>query len=139
MRTFKLIFKGYWKSIKYNPIPEEQPGIYCFYLAKKNKRTGQITLRELLYIGQSIDVKDRIRYHEKYDEILDTLDYEETIYFSYAPCHEKNLDRVEAALIFYHEPPFNTELIDVFDYPETIIQCLGKHAYLEDEFKICHD
>ena len=132
-KTYDLVFKGYWREPNTGGIPNKS-GVYSVYACT---RTGprEIYIRELIYIGESIRVRDRIKSHLKWEAWEEYLEQGEEICFSFAPISGKSdRERVEAALINRHTPPENTKYVDAFPYPVTIVKTAGANAELAESF-----
>ena len=48
-------------------------------------------------------------------------------------------ERVEAALIYHHNPPCNTEYVDYFPFDKTIVTTSGSAAKLSETFTVERD
>ena len=59
MKTISLEFDGYWREVNKGGIPAES-GIYGVYACTYNKDQSTVSLRELVYVGESSDVNSRI-------------------------------------------------------------------------------
>jgi excinuclease UvrABC nuclease subunit len=136
--TYNLDFQGYWRKPNADGIPDKS-GIYCVYECKYNPEPNTVTLIYLLYIGQAKDVKTRILSHEKLEEFekyaRKGTDNNE-ICFTFASVEPNNLDRVEAALIFKHKPPFNDYCAEIFESDKTTIKSTGAVAFLNTDFVV---
>ena len=127
----ELDFKGYYSVDDWEK--PEKPGIYCIYRANSDDKP-----LELLYIGESENIKERLSGHEHYDDWEDELLPDENLVFSYAVVDgsAKKRQRIEAALIFKHKPVCNTQNVDSFGYETTTIKISGKNALLCTEFTV---
>ncbi len=137
-KEINIEFKGYRRKPKISSLPDES-GVYCVYTCTYDKQEKTVSLRSLLYIGESEDINDRIGNHERWDDWEDELDDDEVICFSYATLSANIRKRAEAALIYKHEPPLNTEFIDSFPFDETKITTSGKSKFLATSFVIERD
>ena len=70
-----------------------------------------VSIDELLYIGESVDVNNRIANHERAGDWKKALSGSQTLCYSFAPVMNPNRERAEAALIYKHKPPMNDEYI----------------------------
>jgi hypothetical protein len=134
--TYNLKFQGYWRRVNVSSIPDES-GIYCVYECKYNPVKKTVTLINLLYIEQSENVKTRIQNHEKLNDIemyIKKGDSNNELCFSFASVETANRDRVEAAMIYKHKPPFNDYYTDKFDFDKTTIISTGTVALLDTDF-----
>ena len=127
---FSLEFDGYY--FLYSDGPEE-PGIYCIYRSNTEKEYA-----ELLYIGESENIIERLHNHEHYEDWQKHLRTGDELLFSYAVVEgsAKKRQRIEAALIFKHKPVCNTQNVDNFGYETTVIKTSGKNACLCPEFRV---
>ena len=127
---FSLEFHGYY--FLYSTEPEES-GIYCIYRSNPEKEYA-----ELLYIGESDNIIERLHNHEHYEDWQKHLRTGDTLLFSYAIVDgsAKKRQRIEAALIFHHKPVCNTQNVGNFGYETTTIKTKGDNACLCSEFTV---
>jgi hypothetical protein len=133
--TFKLEFQGYWRRNNINGIPDKS-GIYCVYECEYVKEKNSVTLINLLYIGQSENVRTRIQNHEKLDDMemyIRRGNNNHELCFTFAHLNSDR-DRIEAAMIYKHKPPFNDIYRDIFDFDKTTIISSGAVALLNTNF-----
>jgi hypothetical protein len=131
MKIVSLDFIGYWTSI--NPILSQQ-GIYCIYRGVDKGDTVEIS--ELLYVGESEDVQDRIRYHDRFADWKRQLYSGESLIFSMAKTTSSVRLQCEAAIINHHKPKLNSEYCDFFPYEDIEVVLTGKTAELSSRFKV---
>lgn len=101
-------------------------GVYLVYA-----RDEESDKYQLIYIGQSKDVSDRLdRNHNHYFDWLAEANFDEdNLRFSYAkPEKYTNLDVCEAALIFYFKPSVNTQCKDSFNHDDVEIVFTGRNV-----------
>ena len=134
-KAFNLTFDGYWRDEKKSSIPAES-GVYCVYRCTYDKGAKTVSLKELIYIGEADDVCDRIGKHERYEDWKFHLNAGEQLCFSFAPVVAGVRVRCEAAMIFRHKPPENTEYRDEFPFDKTAISLSGKIGLLADKFTV---
>lgn len=134
-KTYSLTFDGYWRETQISGIPSGS-GVYCVYTCVYNQNKNTVTLIKLVYIGESGDVNKRISTHEKWSKWLSHLNQGEQLCFNYAHVDADNRDRVEAALIFKHEPPVNDEYVDRFPFDKTTIYTSGCNEFLHSSFTV---
>lgn len=142
MQTISLGFKGYWRECKKNGLPGES-GIYCVYrcihnVPETDGGKSSVALKELLYIGESKNIHDRVRDHDRFEDWKKHLEKGETLCYSYALVGEEDRERAEAALIFHHgeQLPENTEHKDHFGYPATKMVLSGETRFLDTDFTV---
>lgn len=133
--TFKVDFDGYWRESNISGIPSKS-GVYCVYECSYNKDEKTVSIRRLIYIGESGNVNDRIQEHEKWDDWKSYVTDGNVLCFSFGYVGSENRDRVEAALIFEHKPPENKEYTDSFPFDKTTISLSGKTALLNTNFTV---
>ncbi|MCX6770300.1 MAG: GIY-YIG nuclease family protein [Candidatus Micrarchaeota archaeon] len=137
-KTISIEFDGYWMEVNKGGI-HEYSGVYCVYECTFDSSKKTVTLNKLLYIGETADaggVRGRIANHEKLDEWNRYVRAGNTLCYSSAPVGDTDRERVEAALIFKHQPPVNSEHKDSFDYDATTINTTGENALLTSSFTV---
>lgn len=138
--TISLTYDGYWLEPSVGGIPN-QSGVYSVYACKDNPAAGTVSIRRLLYIGESATVRDRIRQHlsgatgrswKKH------LLAGEQLCFALAPSSGTTRERAEAALIYKHKPPENSEYVYSFPvkWSPTTVKTSGKNAELSPLFTV---
>lgn len=132
MKTIALNFKGYWREVNKEFVPSES-GIYTVYACTYNQQ-GKVSIRELLYIGESENVCERLQDHERLSDWKWFLRPNETLCYSVAKIGAADRVRAEAALIHHHKPPCNTEYVHSFPYEHTRIITKGMNALLSSDF-----
>jgi len=137
-KTISLEFDGYWREPAISGLPAES-GIYCIYTCTHNQKEKTLSLKKLIYIGESQDVKKRISNHEKWDEWKKHQNKGEVICISCAKVADGSRNRAEAAMIYKHKPPVNIEYVDCFPYDKTTINTSGKNRLLKSQFTVLRD
>ena len=66
-QSYELEFDGYWREPAKGSIPDKS-GIYCVFSCVHDKTEKTVSLKKLIYIGESGDVKSRLANHEKLDD-----------------------------------------------------------------------
>ncbi|MXX05288.1 MAG: GIY-YIG nuclease family protein [Acidimicrobiia bacterium] len=129
-KTYSLDFSGYWRAENAGGLPDHS-GIYCVYTCTFNVKQKTVSLRRLLYIGESGDVRSRVSGHERWDEWEGKLLVGQELCFSAALISPKSdRERAEAAMINIYKPPCNVEYVDSFPFDKTNIETKGKNALL---------
>ncbi len=134
-KTIKLSFNGYWREVNKNSIPSKS-GIYLVYVCRYDESEKTVTLDKLIYTGESDDVCDRIDGHEKWPEWRRHVPQGSQLCFSFAGVTSPDRERAEAALIYYHKPPCNTEYVDSFPFEDTTVESSGKCALLSSPITV---
>ena len=135
MKTISLAFEGYWLESNKSGVPA-QSGIYCVYACTYNQNKDTVTLRELVYVGESENVRNRLANHERLPDWKKRLKAGETLCYSAAAVSGSDRNRAEAAVIFHHKPPCNTEYKYSFPFEFTMIQTSGRNAMLDSSFTV---
>lgn len=136
-KHYKLNFQGYWLGADATSIPNRS-GIYCVYCCAYDSRSDKVSIRNLIYIGESKGVRDRVTDdHEKTAEWLDELEEGEELCFSFAsisPAGDRR--RAEAAMIYWHKPAVNVEHKYIFDFDRTRVTSSGENSNLSPNFEV---
>jgi excinuclease UvrABC nuclease subunit len=130
MQTYNIQFEGYWLEKNKAGIPAKS-GVYMVYRSKYDVALDKVTLLEIIYIGQSSDVKDRIANHDRIPDFQKTLTQGETLSYAFAPVMSQDLDVVEKALIIAQRPRLNEQNQSSIDFGDKQFQVSGKCALLK--------
>ena len=136
--TISIELDGYWLDEKKSGLPAVS-AVYCVYECTKNvdaKKETTVTLHKLIYIGESENVKGRVADHEKYEVWLKHVRQGNELCFSCGPVEGQDRERAEAATIFRHKPPENTEYVDSFPFDRTTMALSGKTRLLTTDFTV---
>lgn len=145
-RTFNLVIgPGAWNTCP-DEMPEEK-GIYFVYRCKaKVGDDGKIILDKngkpkkyldkLLYVGESGDVRRRMKDHNRDDDVrTNDIPAEEALYYTFAPFKGTDDERirVESAIIYNHRGVLpkgvgNKKNTKTFPYDETTVVISGKYT-----------
>ena len=126
-QSILLTFEGYWTD--HTAMPAKS-GIYLVYACTHSAQLKRVSLRKLIYIGESTDVQDRLATHEKWPDWKRQLHAGETLAFAFANVINPDRERAEAALINYHKPPVNTQYTDSFPWDATTVTSSGDCALI---------
>lgn len=133
---FTLNFHGYWRDCNKSGVPAES-GVYLVYRCMYNADSDTVTLHELIYIGKSVDVNNRLQQHEQDQDFDGQCSKNETLCYSFAPVELAHLDIVENALIFAQKPRLNENLKDHYNHHHASFVLLGRCALMNyTDFKI---
>ena len=135
MKKINLDFDGYWREINKNSIPSKS-GVYCVYSCVYNSSNKTVSIKKLLYIGESENVHDRIANHDRLEDWKKELSDNETLCYSFGPIGTGDRVRAEAAMIFKHKPPMNEEYTNNFPYEDTEMVLTGKTKLLNTNFVV---
>lgn len=134
--TYSLTFDGYWRAGAVAGLPASS-GIYCVYACTHNAQSRTVSLKRLLYIGEAANIRDRVTIHERWDDWRRRLNFGEELCFNAALISpQADRERAEAAMIFKHKPPCNTQCVDSFPFDTTTIWTSGKNALLYPQFTV---
>ena len=129
MKTYTLNFNGYWREANKGGIPSV-PGIYLVYRCIYNRIANTVSLLELVYIGQSDNVKRRINEHSDTNDLGACLRQGEELCYSVAEIRIQDLGLVENALIFAQKPRMNAIGKKSYNYPDASFNIGGRCALL---------
>ena len=140
-KTYNLNFDGYWRALNVDGLPPRS-GIYCVFACTHNTNANTVSIRELLYIGESANVRSRVSRHERWEDWERRLLPGEELGFNAALIgleimaaligSDPDRQRAEAAMIYRHKPPCNTEFIHSFSHDQTTISISGARAELAE-------
>lgn len=125
MKQYDINFQGYWRDINKSGIPAKS-GIYMVYRCTYNKISDTVGLIDIIYIGQSENVRDRVATHEKHDAFVRQLQHGEELCYAFAPIKESDLDIVERSLIFAQKPILNDDWKDKYGGPDASFKIDGR-------------
>ena len=128
MKQFSLNFNGYWQEINSSGIPNSS-GVYLAYRCVFQPSSNTVSLKELIYIGRSKDMRDRAEQHFQAGDLL--VNQGEEICYSTVVLPESDLPIVENALIYAQKPPLNLTLKDSYSYPQAHFDISGRCALLK--------
>jgi len=132
-KTITIGFRGYWRDKNKSGLPAES-GVYCVYECTYNVNEDTVSIHNLIYIGESKDVKSRVANHEQYKDWLKHVRSGNELCFSFGGVLATDRARAEAAMIFKHKPPENDEYVDSFPFDKTTMSLSGKTAKLNTYF-----
>ncbi len=135
-KTITIAFDGYWRDEKKSAIPANS-GIYCVFECTRDISSSTVSLHKLIYIGESGDVKSRISDHEKHNDWNTHVRPDNELCFAFGAVGKEDRIRAEAAMIFKHKPPENTEYVESFPFDTTMISLSGKKTLLKSQFTVC--
>lgn len=135
-KTYSLEFEGYWRYENRSGVPSKS-GVYCVYEGTYDASDRLVSVNKLIYIGESGNVRERISNHEKEKDWRKHVGTGNELLFSFAPVSPKeDRERCEAALIFKHKPPENTEYNNSFPFDKTHMKLSGATALLWENFTV---
>ncbi len=134
MNTYNLNFKGYWRDLNRSGIPDTS-GIYLVYKCVYNENVKNLSLIEILYIGQAENLRERIDSHEKRSSFFNECNKErnEIICYSVTEVEPSELNLVENALIYAQKPKLNEQNRDKYSYEPAIFHIEGDCILLREK------
>ena len=135
MRTFTLHFDGSILDESNMTLPTYS-GIYLVYRGVLSADRKSLNCHEIMYIGQSENIRRRITTHTKRAEFIRRLHDGEVLFYSYAKCDMNDINRIENTLIYRMQPALNDQGKGAFLYPSTTVRSDGQCALLEREIII---
>lgn len=130
MKTYNIQFEGYWLERNKKDVPAKS-GVYFVYRGKYNQEKNSVDLYDIIYIGQSVNMRERILNHDHIEAFENALNYGETLCYSCAAVDESDLDLVENALIIAQKPRLNEVKQSNLDYSEKRFQVSGRCSLLK--------
>lgn len=134
-QTYSIDFNGYWIEPNKGSMPDES-GIYVVYSCVYNQEEKNVSLKKLIYIGESENVRTRVGNHERLEDWKKHLKSGEVLCYTFGKVSVASRERCEAALIFKHKPTENTEHVDSFGFDQTTISLSGKTHSLTCNFTV---
>ena len=128
---YSLNFDGYFLSEL--GIPEDT-GIYMAHRCIYDRVNDEVDLKEILYIGQSTNLRQRVKQHIEKKDFVSYHRPNETICYSYAPCDGRSIDAIENGLIYMQQPRANTLLKDDYHHAMPVsFSCFGRYGRLKKQ------
>jgi len=134
-KTITVKFDGYWRDENKGELPAKS-GVYCVYECTHNVNESTVSIRKLIYIGEAADVRSRVANHEKYEDWLKHVRRGNELCFSFGGVGSSDRARAEAAMVFKHKPPENSEYVDSFPFDKTTMSLSGKTSLLTTYFTV---
>ena len=138
-KQFNQTFQGYWREANKSGLPEKS-GVYFVYECKHNTDTTPTTVSilKLIYIGKADNAKSRIATHDKHKDWMKHVRQGNELCYSFTEVDFYDVERVEAAYIYRHQPPENIEYKNAFPFDKTIVKSdpKDKIALLKDYFVV---
>ncbi len=128
-----MTFFGYWREQNMHTLPE-QAGIFCVHAGIHNTHTRTVSVRKLIFIGESENIGQHIGCCNT-QAWMKYLKKGETLCFSFAP-QANYRAQCTTALIFEHKPPENIEHMCSFPFEQTHIVLNGKTDLLKTNFTV---
>ena len=134
-KTITIKFDGYWRDENKGSLLA-MSGVYCVYECIHNIQEKTVSIPKLIYIGEAEDVKSRLANHEKYKDWLKHVRKGNELCFSFGGIGATDRARAEAAMIFKHKPPENTEFKISFPFDKTTMNLSRTTALLTSTFTV---
>ncbi len=125
----KVEFDGYWLERYQSELPQEE-GVYCVYACEPMAMDRIVVLRELLYIGESDNVRTSVASHEEVPVWKKRLRDGEELCYSFARMERELRRDVLMAMISHHRPKCNRMQDEGIHNIRLAI--VGEHELLDD-------
>ena len=137
-QIYSLVFEGYRLEPDWGSLPAKS-GIYCIYACTYDTQNDTVSLKRVLYIGESSNIQSRVKEdpRARRDIWFQKLNYGEVLCASYAeisPASDR--ERAEAAMIFYRQPPCNIQYRNNFPFEKTLVETSGRNGFLDSQFTV---
>lgn len=123
-RKYELEFDKYTEVDFVKDYYKEKSGIYFVYFGKVSEDKSYFYQEKLFYIGKTENSTERFYNHEKVNEWKQKAKGKD-IYVKFAVAEEKELLRIEAALIYEIQPDGNEMCKKSFNYDSTEVEIKG--------------
>jgi excinuclease UvrABC nuclease subunit len=133
--SYGMTFDGYWRDEHEADLPSLS-GVYCVYICVDHPDTHEVMLNELIYIGESDDLRTCVANHEKRSLWKAHLIAGEDLCYSFAHVAPSDRLRCAAALIYRHQPRDNSQYRLDFPFDRTTISLDGHIAHLHSNFTV---
>ncbi|MBV6511120.1 MAG: hypothetical protein FMNOHCHN_00599 [Ignavibacteriaceae bacterium] len=133
--SYTLNFMGYITEDEIHNLPDSS-GVFCVYEASRPDHSPGMVMERLLYIGEAGNLRNRLLNCEHMSVWQFSVKAKNRLAFSYALIDSFNRLRVNAALVFYHKPPFNKEYLENFPFHPTIVRSRGETSLLDTMFSV---
>lgn len=137
MEILNIDFKGYRLDADVRTL-SMTPGIYVVYRCLYDSINNIVDIKDLLYIGQTYNLREGLTNHEKKSRWLKECSQKESLCYAYAKVEKEKLDRVENGLIFMQKPRMNEILKDsyIYDTPVGFKITGNSDLFMQKNFKI---
>ena len=132
-QLFNPNFVGYWRESNKNELPKSS-GIFCVFDCFYDPTNKRVYLRSLIYIGESNDVNQAVKNHEKRKHWAEYVWWGNELCYSFCPVEAEDRERVKAALIYIHKPPVNVAYRNSFPFEKTYVKSTGQTILLSEFF-----
>lgn len=143
MKKFEINHEGYCKDCFRCKLPAVA-GIYIVYKCIPNKANNTIDIKDILYIGETENIRKRHNgtagkpeKHEHYDDFVDAAGGEENVCYGWIPLSnntEEERKWIQDALIHMQQPPINDASKLHYNHLAAEIRIYGA----PDEWKMKH-
>ena len=134
-KTFKVNISGYWRDKDKITIPKHS-GIYFVYEAAYISNNNTLSIKRLIYIGESRNVNKMVLKHRKISKWLKFVNSGNELCYSVVHVESAYRTRIEAAYIYEHKPPANEEYKNNFPFNKTRIKSTGETELLNTDFTV---
>jgi hypothetical protein len=112
------------------------PGIFFVYEATQNSSENTIDLLNLLYIGEGMNIRERILNHEHTGIWRSLIKNQNLLYFASGIVEHHLLVRAKTAYVFGNNPIGNNGHLMHFPFDSTTLISTGKTAFIRPTITI---
>ena len=128
--TIIVHINGYWRESDISNILTHS-GIFFVYESKYNPDENTVDLLNLIYIGEAMNIRERIRTHDKYLIWKNIISPGNELCFATGSVEDYFRERVKIAYVFGNNPAANNGHISQFPFDNTTLISTGKTALLK--------
>jgi hypothetical protein len=136
--TIIVYINGYWREKDISSILIH-PGVFFVYESIYHPEEHTIDLLNLVYIGEALNIRERIRTHEKYTIWKNLFKPGHELCFATGSVEDYFRERVKTAYVFGNNPLANNGAIYQFPFDNTTLISTGKTALLKPTLTIKKD
>lgn len=133
--TIIVHINGYWREEDLSNILTHS-GIFFVYESIYNPDEHTVDLLNLIYIGEALNIRERIRTHDKYNAWKNLIKSGNELCFATGNVEDYFRERVKIAYIFGNNPVGNNGHINQFPFDTTTLISTGKTALLKPTLTI---
>lgn len=133
--TIIVNINGYWRESELPDIMS-YPGIFFVYEANHNTAENTVDLLNLLYIGEAMNIREKILNHEMAVTWKTLVRNRNELFFASGIVENRFLVRAKTAYVFGNNPIANNGHISYFPFENTTLISTGKTAFLKPTITI---
>jgi len=133
--TIIVHINGYWREEDLFNILTHS-GIFFVYESTYNPDEHTVDLLNLIYIGEALNIRDRILTHDKFNTWKSMIRSGNELCFATGNVEDYFRERVKVAYVFGNRPAANNGNISQFPFDTTTLISTGKTALLKPTLTI---